>query len=171
MDDIATQFDNMISKAMPNIDTGIFLQMDSFGENMVDNIIPIQRGFKNLTGNTITSFAYGIYINKVLEQVGMYNGKSAIRVKLTKDEIFSGVDYDGDLRKYYKADVETDQGTGVNTSLKFLEGYIPKGNYAIVFTTGTEYSVYLEALGFNVLSDSRLFSIQSFVNSFKKIAS
>ena len=91
MDDIATQFDNVISKAMPNIDTGIFLQMDSFGENMVDNIIPIQRGFKNLTGNTITSFAYGIYINKVLEQVGMYNGESAIRVKLTKGEIFSGV--------------------------------------------------------------------------------
>ena len=170
MDDIGKQFDTLVDKAMPVIDENILLQMNNFGDDMVQNIIPIQRGFKNLTGNTITSFAYGTYINKVLKQVGMYNGKAAIRVKLTKGEVFTGIDYDGDYRKHFVAEIETDQGLGTNTSMKFLQGYIPTGYYSIVFTTGTEYSEFLEnRLHFNVLTDARTFSIQSFIRSFKPI--
>ena len=171
MDDISVQFDKLASKAIQKIDTDMFIQLDAYGENMVDNIIPLQRGFKNLTGNTITSFAYGTYINKVLKQVGMYNGKAAIRVKLTKGEVFTGIDYDGDYRKHFVAEIETDQGLGTNTSMKFLQEYIPTGYYSIVFTTGTEYSEFLEnRLHFNVLTDARTFSIQSFIRSFKPIA-
>ena len=55
MDDIGKQFDTLVDKAMPVIDENILLQMNNFGDDMVQNIIPIQRGFKNLTGNTITS--------------------------------------------------------------------------------------------------------------------
>lgn len=170
MDDISVQFDKLTSKAIQKIDTDMFIQLDAYGENMVDNIIPLQRGFKNLTGNTITSFAYGIYIDKGLEQVGLYNGEKAIRSKLSKGEIFRGVDYDGDERSGFRADVDTDGGYGTDTSIKFLEGYVPNGKYAIVFTTGTEYSEFLETRrNVNVLTDAKTTSISNFIQSFKPI--
>jgi hypothetical protein len=85
--------------------------------------------------------------------------------------VFTGIDYDGDYRKHFVAEIETDQGLGTNTSMKFLQEYIPTGYYSIVFTTGTEYSEFLEnRLHFNVLTDARTFSIQSFIRSFKLIA-
>ena len=90
MDDIGTQFDKLMNKAMPNIDEQIMIQMNAFGEEMVDNIMPLQAGFKNLTGNTITSFAYGVYLNKELQNIWLYDGKSAIRWKLTDGEVFKG---------------------------------------------------------------------------------
>ena len=170
MDDIGTQFDKLMNKAMPNIDEQIMIQMNAFGEEMVDNIIPLQAGFKNLTGNTITSFAYGIYLNKELQNIGLYDGKSAIRWKLTGGEVFKGIDYDGNEREMFYAEIATDSGYGKNTSIDFLENYVPSGYYAIVFTTGTEYSVFLEnKLKENVLSNARTWSISSFINSFKPI--
>jgi len=170
MDDIGTQFDKLMNKAMPNIDEQIMIQMNAFGEEMVDNIIPLQAGFKNLTGNTITSFAYGVYLNKELQNIGLYDGKSAIRWKLTDGEVFKGVDYDGNEREMFYAEIATDLGYGKNTSIDFLENYVPSGYYAIVFTTGTEYSVFLEnKLKENVLSNARTWSISSFINSFKPI--
>lgn len=170
MDDISVQFDKLASKAIQNIDEDILIQFDAYGENMVDNIIPLQRGFKNLTGNTITSFAYGIYINKGLEQVGLYNGEKAIRSKLSKGEIFRGIDYDGNERRGFRADVDTDGGYGADTSIKFLQNYVPNGKYAIVFTTGTEYSEFLETRrNVNVLTDAKTTSISNFIQSFKPI--
>lgn len=188
MDNISVQFDKLVSKAIQKIDTDMFIQLDAYGENMVDNIIPLQRGFKNLTGNTITSFAYGIYINKELKQIGLYHGEKAIRSKLVKGEIFTGDDYDGkvrrsmnwdyDMRKSiggevrptFMADVDTDGGYGKDTSIKFLEGYVPNSKYAIVFTTGTEYSEFLETRrNVNVLTDAKTTSISNFIQSFKPI--
>lgn len=170
MDDISVQFDKLASKAIQKIDTNMFIQLDAYGENMVDNIIPLQRGFKNLTGNTITSFAYGIYIDKGLEQVGLYNGEKAIRSKLSKGEIFRGIDYDGNERRGFRADVDTDGGYGTDTSIKFLQNYVPNGKYAIVFTTGTEYSEFLETRrNVNVLTDAKTTSISNFIQSFKPI--
>ena len=164
MDNISVQFDKIISKAMPKIETSIFLQMDSFGEAMLKNITP----FSNLTGNTITSFSYGIYINGELEQIGLYDGKEAIRTKLTKDEIFTGVDYDGKYRKYFKATISTDSDYGKNTSINFLSNYAPKSKYAIVFTTGTEYSEFNKNI-VDSFTNLKVMSISSFVQSFKPI--
>jgi len=169
MVDIRTQIESLMQKASPKIDEHIINQMDAFGAEMVKNIIPIQRAFKNLTGNTITSFAYGVYLDKQMVKVGYFNGNDPIRGKLTKDEYFGGIDYDGTPRKFTGV-IQTDGGSGKSTSLSFLNSYSPHGKYAIVFTTGTEYSSYLETkLHLNVLTDARISSIAAFVNSFKPI--
>ena len=172
MDDLRVQINKLMEVNKPKIDGHIMAQLEAYGENMIDNIIPIQRGFKNLTGNTITSFAYGTYLNKELYNIGIYNGKSAIRWKMVNGEIFTGVDYDGNNRKWFRADVGTDGGYGKETSVAFLENFVPNGDYALVFTTGTEYSAFLENhLQGNVLTDARTFSISNFIQSFKPIES
>ena len=188
MVDIGTQFDNLLAKAQPNIDEEIMMQMDAFGENMINNIIPLQKQFKNLTGNTISSFAFGTYLNGDEYNIGLHAGKAAIRWKLTGGESVPDrpqseairalgdesewrfIDYDGDSRKWFYADIDTDLGYGQDTSIEFIENYVPTGKYAIVFTTGTEYSEFLETkLGLNVLSDARVTAMTTFIQSFKPI--
>lgn len=169
MDSIEKQFDSIMEKQNPVIDSFIMKNLENFGEEMVNNIIPIQRGFYNLTGNTITSFAYGLYLDGELLKIGLYDGKNAIRTKLTKGELFEGISYDGKYRRFVGI-VSTDGDYGTQTSINFLKSYSVTSKYGIVFTTGTEYSEYLEkVVNVNVLTDGRIYSISSFINSFKKI--
>ena len=153
------------------INAHIIEQMEEFGDEMIDSILPSQAEFRNLTGNTLTSYAYGVYLNGEIQTIGMYSGKDAIRVKLNKGEILRGfTDYDGGLRTYFKADVDTDRGYGNASSRNFLTGYKPKGKYSLIFTTGTEYSAYLEnVLNMNVLTDGFMETQSDFLNSFKQI--
>ena len=45
------------------INAHIIEQMEEFGDEMIDSILPSQAEFRNLTGNTLTSYAYGVYLN------------------------------------------------------------------------------------------------------------
>ena len=136
-----------------------------------------QAEYRNLTGNTVTSLAFGLYVDSVLSDVVTLDKESPLRTKLTKGDVLTNfVDYDGRLRKRFYADADTDGGYGYDTSLTFLKGYrIPKKwKYAIVVTTGTEYSEYLQnVLNLNVLQDTEIKAETSgykmFINSFKPI--
>lgn len=136
-----------------------------------------QAGYRNLTGNTVTSLAFGLYVDGVLSDVVTLDKESPMRTKLTKGDVLTNfVDYDGRLRKRFYAEADTDGGYGYDTSLTFLKGYrIPKKwKYAIVVTTGTEYSEYLQSvLNLNVLQDTEIKAETSgykmFINSFKPI--
>lgn len=168
MDDITLQFEKNLKQAQPMIDNHIIGEMRKFGTEMIDNIIPVKRGFKDLTGNTITSFAYGIYLEGNLVEVELYSGDPPVRRKLSKGEIFDGVDYDGNKR-YFIGTVDTNQSFGSETSISFLSKYKTLNRYSIVFTTGTEYSELLESKGLNVLTDGKITAITSFIQSFKPI--
>lgn len=134
------------------------------------------REYRNLTGNTLTSLAFGFYQNYTLREIiFVESGKPALRVKLDKGEIVSSfIDYDGNMRPYFKADIDTDGSWGATSTYQFLRQYKPLQPTAIVLCTGTEYSEYLEReLGLNVLTDtymeakSRAFAM--FKNNFKTI--
>ena len=115
--------------------------------------------YGNLTGNTVTSYACGLYSDGSLSYVSMSADKmkKPIRVKVTKGKwVRLNPDYDGRTRSF-KGSVETDEGYGYDTSMKFLKSYKPKSNKGIdlVMCTGTEYSSYLESeLGLNVLTET-----------------
>ena len=136
-----------------------------------------QAEYRNLTGNTVTSLAFGLYVDGALSDVVTLDKESPLRAKLTKGDVLTNfVDYDGRLRKRFYADADTDGGYGYDTSLTFLKSYrIPKKyKYALVVTTGTEYSKYLEnVLKLNVLSDTAIKAetdgYKMFINSFKPI--
>ena len=136
-----------------------------------------QAGYRNLTGNTVTSLAFGLYVDGALSDVVTLDKESPLRTKLTKGDVLTNfVDYDGILRKRFYAEADTDGGYGYDTSLTFLKGYrIPKKwKYAIVVTTGTEYSEYLQnEYKLNVLGKTEIKAktdgYKMFINSFKPI--
>ncbi len=147
-------------------------ELTRFGIHMVNDVLPNQSEHRNLTGNTITSLAFGVYYRGNLEVMGFNNHyPPPIRNKLIKgEEVFDFEDYDGNIRKYFRAKIQTDAGYGTNTSMEFLKGYQSTRQFAIVFTTGTEYSEYLEKTRkLNVLSNGYDYSMTAFIKSFKPI--
>lgn len=169
---IADQFDVIKTNISKVTDAYMESQMVQFGINLVNNILPNQQEFRNLTGNTTTSYAFGIYINGALRVMGFNkDAKAPLRNKLVKGEVvYDFIDYDGNLRSYFQAEVDTDAGYGQTSSVQFLQGYKSKAKYSIIVTTGTEYSAYLEnVLNLNVLSDGFDYASTSFLKSFKPI--
>jgi len=118
------------------------------------------KGYKNLTGNTLTSYAVGIYKDGALiEIIQNSNLRPPVRVKLTCGEVWEDFrDYDGNFRKWFVGIVETDRGWGDETSINFLTSYDPPfrgSKTGIVMCTGTEYSEFLEMQGANVLTATK----------------
>ena len=172
MSDIGEQFDLGITNIKKITYDNQLQSMIAFGKNLVTNVLPIQAKYPNLTGNTISSYSFGVYHNGNLIYYGKANVKDAIRNKLTKGEIFSGISYDGFFVKGYLATIETDRKYGSETAYQFLNQYRPNTrNFAMVVTTGTEYSAYLENVRhMNVLTGSIDYVESNFINSFKPIA-
>ena len=118
-----------------------------------------KRGFQSFTGNTITSFACGIYIDGALSYMvaSGENMQAPVHAKIQKGErVYLDNPYEGRPRAVTgKVDIRYDL-SGMETSMRILQGLSPntKG-LSIVMTTGTEYSTYLENVHkLNVLSDT-----------------
>ena len=168
---ILDQFNTCLGNIEKEVNRVMLLNMEHFGDGMVNRVLPEQAEFRNLTGNTLASYSYGIYLNGILHLLSSFDGKSAIRRKLRKGEIVRDfVDYDGSSRSYFQATVDTDGDYAVNSASLFLQTYKPTGKYSIIFTTGTEYSSYLENVrNLNVLSEGFEESRSAFISSFKPI--
>jgi hypothetical protein len=132
------------------------------------------REYRNLTGNTFTSYACGIYYDGVLKDA-LFSAdykRPPVRVKLSGGEVFSGDTYDGN-RATFKATVDTDGRYGKDTSMRFLRQYSPKVSrgFEVVMCTGTEYSTILEnKKGLNVLTNTFLYSRALFFRNLRRIA-
>ncbi len=169
---IQDQFQVIQTKTNKVVDTYMEKQLVDFGIHMVNEALPSQQEFRNLTGNTLTSYAFGVYVNGSLRAMGFNkDAKAPLRNKLIKDEIvYDFTDYDGNFRDYFRAEVDTDAGYGQSSSVQFLQSYKSRAKYSIIFTTGTEYSAYLEnSLNLNVLSDGFDYAASAILKSFKPI--
>lgn len=118
-----------------------------------------KREFQSFTGNTITSFACGIYINGSLNYMVASGEKmeAPVHAKIQNGQtVFLKNPYEGEPRSATgKVDIVYDI-TGMETSYRILQGLKPSSNgLSIIMTTGTEYSNYLESVyHLNVLSDT-----------------
>lgn len=169
---IQDQFKVIQDNANKAVDTYVENQLVAFGIRMVNEVFPSQQEFRNLTGNTHTSYAFGIYINGTMRVMGFNkDAKAPLRNKLVKGEVvYDFVDYDGSQRSYFRADIDTDSSFGQTSSGQFLQGYRSTARYSLIFTTGTEYSSYLEnVLDLNVLSDGVDYVASNLLKSFKPI--
>jgi hypothetical protein len=121
--------------------------------------------YHNLTGNTLTSLAVGIYnkgrLVKMLTAVVTQGLRPATRKKLSRGDGVGVVlvrDYDTGRKVAVRRSglQPTDEHYGLTTSMEFLKSYRPEtSSWSLVVCTGTEYSTYLEAKkGLNVLSDT-----------------
>ena len=118
-----------------------------------------KRGFQSFTGNTITSFACGIYIDGALSYV-VSSGETMPAPVHAKIErgclVYLRNPYEGVPRATRgKVDIVYNQ-SGMETSVRILQGFKPtiKG-FSVIMTTGTEYSTYLENVyHLNVLTET-----------------
>lgn len=128
-----------------------------------DGVISAQ--YHNLTGNTLTSLAVGIYhrgaLKRIITAVTTQGLKNPTRNKLTRGDgigVVMARDYDSGklvhIKKY--ALIDTDERYGLTTSVNFLNSYkAPSDSIGLVMCTGTEYSSFLESKkGLNVLTDT-----------------
>lgn len=121
--------------------------------------------YHNLTGNTLTSLAVGIYHRGNLERIVTAITTQGLVMpehkKLSRGDGLGVImvrDYDNGklipVKKYNL--VNTNGEYGLTTSVNFLKSYkAPSDSIGLVMCTGTEYSNFLEAKrGLNVLSDT-----------------
>ena len=111
--------------------------------------VATNRQFIGFTGNTQTSYAGGVYVNGRLEHVAVqrnWNSKP-VRMKVRKGSVvYLTHPYEGSPRAV-KGQVDIEEDDGLTLSLKQLEEYkAPKRGLALMITTGTEYSVYIESV-------------------------
>lgn len=158
--DNSKAFDAGIKKARQIVSGYVFDCMTKACEELADDAVKNYRSpIGAFTGNTITSYACGLYMDGILSYY-YSNGdkmKSPVRAKLAKGETaFLNPDYEGRSRKF-TGKTDTDKGFGEGFSFKFLSQYksrVKKG-LEIVVCSGTEYSSYIENVWHgNVLTDT-----------------
>ena len=123
------------------------------------------KGYRGFTGNTQTSYSCGIYINGKLQYI--VSAGDRMRGK----RMFLALPYEGERRSVI-GEVTTDNLYGQQTAEKFLKSFkgTPKKGFAIVMTTGTEYSVYLEkVMDLTVLGTTYLRAKNILFNNVKPI--
>ena len=125
-------FDEGIRKAKELVSGYIFDVLTKCCEELIQDALDNKSGFRNLTGNTITSYACGLFMD----------GRFSYFVC---SETFVGVSYDNQNRRF-TGTIETDKGYGEAFSFDFLKRYKSESRkgFEIVMCTGTEYSTYLE---------------------------
>lgn len=116
------------------------------------------RQFMGFTGNTQTSYACGVYVNGRLVHVSVQRNwtEPPRRMKVRKGKVvFLSSPYEGWPRAV-KGMVDIEENHGLTLSLKQLEEYkAPRKGLALMMTTGTEYSVYIEqAMHLDVLTST-----------------
>lgn len=135
----------------------VLRRLAEYGEILLDDA-KFKAEYRSFTGNTITSLAFGLYENTLLQDVVFISGlKAPVHIKVQKGEFVYLTDpYEGEARGVRgKVDIYDD--TGEETSIRTLQGLCPKGGNGIIITTGTEYSTFLENFyNLNVLSDTFL---------------
>lgn len=136
--------------------------------------VATNRQFIGFTGNTQTSYACGVYVNGRLVHVAVQHNwnEPPIRMKVRKGKVvFLSNPYEGRPR-VVEGKVDIVENYGLALSLKQLEEYkAPRKGLAIMMTTGTEYSVYIEqAMSLDVLTNTFKDAARIINQNWKKIS-
>lgn len=102
----------------------------------------------NFTGNLINSIVAALYYNgveKYAEYASRTVGKPAIRIKMTAPRCYHfRQDWEGE-ESNIKAEVETNQGWGIQDASKFVKSYHPKTKgWVITLAYPVEYARFVE---------------------------
>lgn len=104
----------------------------------------------NMTGNTVNSYAAGVYVNGKLVWIETSSGSipHPLRRKLGRGERFyaGSQRWDGDVQVgTFTAQVSTNGTMEAERSIAFLQSYKPSPNgWALVVCDGVEYATYQE---------------------------
>lgn len=134
----------------------------------------MSKEFRGFTGNTQTSYSCGLYVDGKLSYYVSQDmwTKKPVRKKIPKGvTVYLKHPYEGDSRSV-TGRVDVDGLYGKDSAFQFLKSFkdAPNNGFAIVMTTGTEYSVYIETVHhLNVLTDTRQNASHILLNNMKPI--
>lgn len=165
-----------IRKAKIAIEYAVIERLKRAAEELIVDA-EFAQGYQNLTGNTLTSYAIGIYYKGELREfIDIFEVDEGIdkptRPKLSTGKGWITIERYGGGKAHVLQDTleKTDGDYGYNTSRRLLEYYTPKTDgFELVMCTGTEYSEYLEDRGLNVLTETFMLSPRVFLNNLKRI--
>ena len=169
--------DKGFKKAKEVIFGHLFDQSIAFSDILISHAIDSYRSkIGPFTGNTITSYACGLYMDGVLTdiKVSSRSMKDPVHIKIKKGEsLFLANPYSGHPRRIRGMAEIVLGDEGLESSINFLSNYytpkIKKG-IEIVMSTGTEYSVYQEKVWkANFLTDTYIKAKKEKLNSFKPL--
>ena len=118
-----------------------------------------KKKYQGFTGNTQTSYTCGLYIDGRLTYAIVQDtySRKPVRLKVERGEtVYLEHPYEGEARAV-TGKVEVDNRYGKDTAFSFLKSYkkTPKKGFAVVVTTGTEYSEYIENVrNLNVMTET-----------------
>ena len=150
--------DKGFKKAKEIIFAHLYDQCINLCDTLVNDALS-KRKFQSFTGNTITSFACGIYIDGALNYLvaSGQNMEVPVHAKVQEGELVYLVEpYEGKARSVRGEVGIAYNLSGMETSYRILQSMHPSsGGLSIIMTTGTEYSTYLEGVyHLNVLSET-----------------
>lgn len=154
--DNAKVLENGFAEGMRRIEDAIFNSLADAADALLLRV-STTRQFVGFTGNTQTSYACGVYMNGRLVHVSVQSNWSEPprRMKVQKGRVvYLTNPYEGRARRVVGM-VDIEEEYGLSLSLKQLEEYkAPKKGIALMMTTGTEYSVYIEqSMSLDVLTN------------------
>jgi hypothetical protein len=148
------------AKGMKKIEQAIQNSLHWAAEELVHRALQ-NRTYTGFTGNTQTSYACGIYVRGTLVEVvhsqSFQERPVHLKIRYGKVLYLEHPYEDSGRGRARKGMVPVNNLEGIETSLKFLNSYkAPKNGVAMVMTTGTEYSEWLEEyVRLDVLSRTR----------------
>jgi hypothetical protein len=150
--------DKGFKKAKEIIFAHLYNQCINLCDTLVNDALS-KREFQSFTGNTITSFACGIYIDGALNYLvaSGQNMEAPVHAKVQEGElVYLAEPYEGKARSVRGKVGIAYNLSGMETSYRILQSMHPSsGGLSIIMTTGTEYSTYLEGVyHLNVLSET-----------------
>lgn len=155
--DNAKTLENGFAKGLQIIEDTLYNSLASAADALLVRVAT-NRQFIGFTGNTQTSYACGVYVNGRLVEVILQSnwGEKPRHVKVRKGKVlYLANPYEGRPRAV-KGQVAIVEDDGLELSMKQLKKYkAPKKGLALMMTTGTEYSVYIEqAMSLDVLTNT-----------------
>ena len=167
-DEIRKGFD----KADALIKTALLNMMSEFAYECIKDT-QNQKEFTGFTGQTQTSYMAGVFYNgKLVSTVdNTYTKKPVFRKIRRGERKYLRHPYEGDSRTTIGR-VNVNDMSGKETSVAFLRSYkdVPKKGWAVVVTTGTEYSEYIESVRrLNVLTNTAAFADVIFDSVVKEV--
>ena len=157
MVDNAKTLENGWAEGIRMIEDTIFNSLANAADALLIRVAT-NRQFIGFTGNTQTSYACGLFLNGVLEHVAVQRNWNSppVRMKVRRGQvIYLSRPYEG-VSRAVKGVVDIEEGYGLDLSLKQIQEYkAPKKGLALMMTTGTEYSVYIEqSMSLDVLTNT-----------------
>ena len=172
--DNAKTLENGFAKGLRMIEDVIFISLANAADDLLKRVAT-NRQFIGFTGNTQTSYAVGLYINGKLEHVAVQQNwkEPTRRMKVRKGQlVFLSNPYEGRPRAV-RGQVDIEENHGLYLSLKQIQEYkAPRKGIALMMTTGTEYSLYIEqAMSLDVLTNTFKDAPRIIERNWKKIDS